>query len=470
MLSNQSPPLFFFNYLRKPIVLIPIMAVLSSLLGWYVGNGGQDAFWLLVTIAAGIVIGLITFSYPYLGLAILIGSLSLESALPSTPLLTSSTAALGALTFGCYVLHVLKRDPALPAVKFTQMHFFALAFIFWLFVSNPNAAVFASDRNWAWTFIQLFALFFLSSVLLRQKNTHDPIMLIIGGAAAVSALVALFSDSGELVGETILLRSGGLTGINAAARYFTAALVMLTYALQLPRPMWQKFLIVIGLFVLTAGIVATGSRSGFVIAAFSVVLVLVIRGSGNYRWRFLLIATTLLIVVAIAPEAYWTRILSSQDSIAQGTDTVGTRYELWQAGTEMWKAHPMQGIGVGQFPLQLSRYAPGILIDRSAQIGPHSMYVAVLSETGTVGAILFGLLIVTALGTLIKAYRRSEGHDRQLVTTWLIILLSLLVGGITKHDQYDKLFWFVLGAASTFVVAMQTEKRMAIAEGQTDTL
>ena len=449
MLSTNVP-LNIFEQLRRPLVLIPVAVMLSVLIGIIIGSGGQELFYQVLLGLVLMILGLIILGRPYIGLAFMAASLTLVDVLPSTPILTSSTALLGAATIGSYFLQLLQRKVDVPKLTMTTVHVWAIIFVMWVFASNPIAATISGTRNWLWTLLQLVILLFAGSVLIRKEKEQQHLMFLFGIAAAVSAFVAF--NNGQLVvqDETLLLRSGGLVGINTAARYYTVALVMLTYLIQLQKPAWYRFICGLSMFILLAGIIATGSRSGFIVAVFGISLLLVLKGAGKFSWRVVLIVSIIAIIAFTVPDAYWDRILSSQAAVIEGTDTVGTRYALWQAAIDMWQERPITGVGIGQFSDQLRQYAPNLAPDPSVRIGPHSMYTGVLSETGLIGFLLFVLILALSLRNVLRTYFSTSGQTKQRAATWFITLMILLVGGITKHDQYDKLLWLIFGVLTTY--------------------
>lgn len=116
-------------------------------------------------------------------------------------------------------------------------------------------------------------------------------------------------------------------------------------------------------------------------------------------------------------------------SITQVTDapdqSVTDRYTMWAAATDMWREHPLTGVGLKGFPEYRDGHASlalssgsdiagaGTAFHKQALLSPHNMYLLVLSEQGLVG--LFALvgswlaLLVCALGGLVRL-RRTARH------------------------------------------------------------
>jgi O-antigen ligase len=168
------------------------------------------------------------------------------------------------------------------------------------------------------------------------------------------------------------------------------------------------------------------------------------RTRGRQRKSLGLLFVGALVFLFFIPDRVWGIFRSVAPAIEKGTDTVGLRYKLWDAGLAMWHDHPLTGVGIGQFASHLREYG----VQRS--LGAHNIYVQVLAETGTIGAILFVALIGTSLVALWRATRCADKELSPLAKAWLTVFVVLLVGGLTKHDLADKLLWSCIGVGFYF--------------------
>jgi hypothetical protein len=62
-----------------------------------------------------------------------------------------------------------------------------------------------------------------------------------------------------------------------------------------------------------------------------------------------------------------------------------------------------------------------------------------------VGLVIFVGLFITALRSLWSASRTPDPVISNLAWTWLIALVVLLLGGITKTDLANKMLWLTIG-------------------------
>ncbi|MFE5404447.1 O-antigen ligase family protein [Streptomyces sp. NPDC056580] len=129
------------------------------------------------------------------------------------------------------------------------------------------------------------------------------------------------------------------------------------------------------------------------------------------------------------------------DSITQVADapdqSVTDRYTMWAAATDMWREHPLTGVGLKGFPEYRDGHASlalssgsdtagaGAAFHRQALLSPHNMYLLVLGEQGLLG--LLGLaggwlaLLVCALRNLWRTRRSRGGRECALIACGLLV-------------------------------------------------
>jgi O-antigen ligase len=115
-------------------------------------------------------------------------------------------------------------------------------------------------------------------------------------------------------------------------------------------------------------------------------------------------------------------------SITQVTDTpdqsVLDRYTMWAAATDMWREHPVTGVGLKAFPAYRDAHASlalssgsdtegaGQAYRRQPLLSPHNMYLLLLSEQGLLGLVTVAgswlALLVCALRRLRRAGRARD--------------------------------------------------------------
>ena len=117
----------------------------------------------------GIIVLLIVVRQPYLGLVFTISTLPIIDLLPEVPLFSSIVPLIGLVTLAGYLFQSKKPQNERTS-KLDVVNLLGLLFVFWVVVSNPSAALIEGDRNWLFTFVQLWILMALSGELLKDPE------------------------------------------------------------------------------------------------------------------------------------------------------------------------------------------------------------------------------------------------------------------------------------------------------------
>lgn len=457
LFSKNRPHIDWRRLFTSPLVLALIVTALGIVLGLQIGRGGQSRFIDLVTIAGGAVLLWIALSRPVWGLAFTLAALPIldlvQDLLPNLPLINSLSAALGAVTLVGFIIRARWDPQANYQIRLRRQYVWAALFIVWAVATNPGAAVLDGTRNWLWTLVQLALLLFLASVLLRTERDHKIVMVCFAITATLSAAAAIL-DSDANTPETL----GGLAaGANTAARYFLIGFIFWIYLRQTTNRPELRLLFLAAAIITLAGVVATGSRTGFLLV-FIVLIFMVFVGGRAGRFRFILPILIIAAMIALLlPQQYLSLLTSTSISLQERSDTVGLRFLLWEAGWRMFSDFPIQGIGIGQFQVQLAQYGADLLPPESLSLGTHNSYMAVLSETGLVGLVLFMGLQITSLVSLWRAYRTKQSTISAIAFSWLLVLMVFMLGGLTKHDHYEKMLWIAVGVGAGMLGYLRVE-------------
>jgi len=216
----------------------------------------------------------------------------------------------------------------------------------------------------------------------------------------------------------------------------------------------RRILLFLITVIFTLCVMLTFSRGGFV----GLVAV------GLYCWfrspRKVASMVSLALLVAamfyFAPEKYWTRIQTIQGE-ASGT-TMGTgqgRIYTWKAGWRMFLDYPVFGVGPGNFNWHLEDYEPpgGLQGKYHGGRAAHSLYFTLLPELGTVGVILFALMLFSTFKDLRsirhgveKQFNRPSENERSTKIKYLTLALegsvvAFLTSGAFISVLYYPCFW-----------------------------
>ncbi|MFF3642692.1 O-antigen ligase family protein [Streptomyces sp. NPDC002564] len=152
--------------------------------------------------------------------------------------------------------------------------------------------------------------------------------------------------------------------------------------------------------LLTVPLALSFSRGAWIATAAACAAVLLL--AGVRRAGQVLLAAGAAAVVLVAGLGVGSAMLQERlSSITQVTDTpdqsVTDRYTMWAASADMWRGHPVTGVGLKGFPEHRDGHASLALSSGSDTAGagsgfvrqpllsPHNMYLLVLSEQGLLG-------------------------------------------------------------------------------------
>ena len=434
-----------------PLIFLSTPLVITTIIGVSLGSGSSMWQYILSAII-GMFSVLVILRNPHIGLSLTLATILTIQILPPISFVSSISVLLGGLTFGAYVLHhrwdTTKQHPSL--FRLEAVLFFAILFVVWVFVANPASAIgLISNRNWLFTFAQLFILLWLMGRLLTTPFEHQLFMALFALIAVYAAFIAIQgSNLGLESGDLNAARSGGIIGSNQGARYLTVGFIFLYYLRSVVKIRLLSYLALVGMILTAVGIFATLSRTGVMLFVVAFVLLLLSEGFITRRLKAVLILVLFLaLFVMFLPSDF---VQTIEERASEESAEEETRYGLWRAGMDMFQAHPITGVGIGRFRYEIFEYAQYYLNDKYLDLGAHNMYISILAETGLVGFTLFMLMLLSALDSYWKTIRTGTRSEKSIAIIWMIALIILMIGGMTKHDQYEKLLWSTIGASLCF--------------------
>lgn len=213
-----------------------------------------------------------------------------------------------------------------------------------------------------------------------------------------------------------------------------AVALLVPLALSFSRGAWIATVVACGAQLLLAGV----RRAAKVFAATAAVSVVLVGGLG--------------MGAAVLEER-----LTSVTQVADAPDqSVVDRYTMWAAAGEMWRGHPVTGVGLKAFPAHRDGHASlalssgsdtagaGQAFRRQPLLSPHNQYLLILSEQG-----LLGLLTIVGgwLALLVCALRRLRRSGR-LVRDCALPVCGLLLW------QFVNFLYSDIGGPSTVLTAI----------------
>jgi O-antigen ligase len=218
---------------------------------------------------------------------------------------------------------------------------------------------------------------------------------------------------------------------------------------------------VIAIGLCLGAFVLTGSRGGVVGLVAALIAALIFGG----RWRLhVVLGATAIVTLAIgyyatlAPQSFLDRFAGATSGEVSQRDT---RLTIWTVAWRMSLDHPINGVGIGNFPVRSVDYTirPGTtyrtdrVIDDPAV--PHNTYLGPLAETGLVGFGLLMSIFVFSIGSGVRAVRRfARSGDRAMeaLSRGLVIaLIGTLTSAFFISAEADKFIWLMLAMGPAFL-------------------
>jgi O-antigen ligase len=168
--------------------------------------------------------------------------------------------------------------------------------------------------------------------------------------------------------------------------------------------------------VLAGGLVVTYSRGGWMAAAIGLAVLLgILIGHRNHRWRAILLAVILIAGGAVFASKYLTKTVSYRQRVegtinSSGQVDLDLRRDMWSAAERMWLDHFWCGVGPAHFNYRFREYRPEHMQAQPDRV--HNDYLNLLVDWGvTGGALVLAGMAVFGAGVVRtwRHVRRSEG-------------------------------------------------------------
>jgi O-antigen ligase len=403
-----------------------------------------DPFAAVVFVAAFLAAAMLTARRPAFGLCALILAAPIAFAhdLLATTITLPKCVLLGVLlglTAYRGAAAALRRRPAPLFLSALALALFATALSLLDAVHPP--AVIREILKWV-----EYAAFFVAGFCCYalDADADAPLVAAVSVAGIVVALSALIQEvagapSGLYIGSAIVPRIAGLLeGPNQLSAYCTIAFA----SLGAWSPVRRGALLQAALGLVIFADILTFSRAG--IASLAIVAAILVLWAGTRAWPAL--RPAVLGAVAGTCGAVWWAIYAHTPGILRVSlapsayaGGVGNRGELWGAALRMWRAHPLFGVGAGNFELDLPEY--GVY---GVRTHANSWYLQSLAE----GGILLFAATLAMVSASIGAFLQKPLIARlRAQSPWVAAALAASVALALHQIVDDFVFYPKVGGA-----------------------
>jgi O-antigen ligase len=258
----------------------------------------------------------------------------------------------------------------------------------------------------------------------------------LGGHAAPERISGIFGTTDLKLGPTLAVLS--------------------PFALWAARRRWGLKGLLLGFALILGPILLAGSRAAWL--CYALVALGFVWREAKSPLRFAGFCMIAAVLLALAGGIAWEtsgrfqqrmdRTLLALQGTSQSIDTALTgRLDIWRASARMIAANPIKGVGVRGFRYAYPHYAPAndhFLVAESCGEGegachPHQLVLEILTETGTIGMLLW----LAAAAMALRAWRRvgAAARERAFPVT---LALGVMLFPLNTHLAFYSAWWGLL--------------------------
>jgi putative inorganic carbon (hco3(-)) transporter len=413
-----------------------------------------------VAAAIGIAFSLVTISDVTAGL-VLFTILSFLDVLNSSSSGSASFIKVaGLLLFGSWYAQRLVGTAStrssvarIPA----NLMFCVVALALWSAVSATWAESSGGALTSTLTYVLNMLLLPITMVAVRRREHLYWVLGAFLAGAIISTAYGFVSPgaTGAVQGRL----AGGIGDANEQAAVLVAAIpIAISLGAAMRRPALRLLCWGGGLFCLI-GVFTTLSRVGLI--ALGCVMAAAVVFGGRWRAR----AAVLLAVTVLGTVTYYFALapLASRQRVTMSS-TSG-RSDIWRVGWRMVQAHPLTGVGSGNFQAASVHYVQGIGTLTSAFLivdvphVAHNVYLELLADLGIPGLLAFLGVAGFSMLAVTKAARRFEragDRDMELVSRCMFLaLVAFMSADFFLSGEFSKQLWLTFALCPAILALSQ---------------
>lgn len=310
-----------------------------------------------------------------------------------------------------------------PAVFFPMLYFMAFRFL--------------TTRKEIYRFLAVLAALFLFSIiwgLIQHINGYfDFEMSFLQRANAIH--LVYIQGRWRIFGT---LTSPAQFGV-------AVGMIMISFIVIMKFVKTKRWMWLIAMLLAGAAMIYSGTRTAYVIAPWSLMLLVVITRNRTMIITSAIAGILFLGVLAVPTNNYHLQRIQSAFN-ADEDESFNVREQNRKAITPFILSHPFGG-GLGSTGVWGMRFSPWSPL---AQFAPDSGYIRVAVELGWIGLIIYLSLLLRLFWLMFMSWRVSDERDQWLILAILVPLSSLLVvewvQDIIGKMPFNILFWMITAA------------------------
>jgi O-antigen ligase len=370
---------------------------------------------------------------------------------------------LGVISLIYACSHIVARGVVPPLLNTWETRSVFLLFLIAFFSSLIKGHGIGLDDSAFINYLASFLLIFISiSVVDTLSRLRWTVLTVIGSYGFASVYVIREWQHGH--GSDANFRPGWIVG---DPNYFSAtaifAIVLAFYFMQGKRPRWEVVYCIVCLLLTILAVTFCASRGGFLGL---IVASLFLAWHRKHRIRNLILMSALVLPLGfVLPVSPLHRFLDPS------SDYGSTRLHLeaWEAGLQMIEAHPIVGVGLGNFKPLMPFYMslpPGTPVDSDTVA--HNMFIEVAAELGLPALLIFLAIFWFTYRTLGRLRRSTSTPAliRETASALQAGLLGFVVAGSFISAEYQKTSWMGLALMFCLLPLARSQKVMKQVHGE----
>jgi len=314
--------------------------------------------------------------------------------------------------------------------------------------------------------------YFLITQFVQSREDLKGVLVLLVVATGVLALFGFFQIIGDIAGlpkEITGIKPGYDKATFGLPRVHATLTEPLYYASYLLAPLFLsasyfifggvknkigKYLALTICLAVIISVVMTFSRGAFLGLAVAGILLIVWQYKHFFKLENIVIILSILMFGAMLVFGFFTiaepravdEVYNHLSLSKRESESVVSRVNATEIAYDAWQGNKWRGIGLGAYGrLELEKYGEVHLVQGYYPI-VNNQYLETLTETGVVGALLFGWLILSLLWRSAKAWLMAmDNFDKASLAGLTLGIVGLLMQYITFSTIYIVYVWVFIG-------------------------
>jgi O-antigen ligase len=393
---------------------------------------------------AVLMLAILIFRYPFVGLLLFVGMIPLESAFFSLGGGTTTyTRLLGLYLMILWVLKLMverRRIVIMPYAKWL-LPFLLLAAVSILWISDKRISI-----QYLLTLIQMVPLGLIVYNEVNDRKQLCSLLMVLLTSCMLTAVLGYFRTNPLDPKELLTLGAAGVKEYASIVGLAFLSCIILYSTLQKRN---QKNLALIAATICIYPLFMSGERGVFLsllIGWFAIILI------GKRKLDYIVITGLVFLMLYGAfqlavRQGLLNSFQVSRFNLSQIIETGGSgRVDIWRVGLQMFREHPLTGVGFGNFTKLYGYFGQQVSVSSYyAPYGPHSDFLGIAAELGIVGLFFFVGLLMDVWVRFARFFRQPLDPEIYVFATWIGgILVYYLSIGLTSVFLYRKLYWLII--------------------------